>query len=66
MVSTNRLAYGIDIRDIDYVVHFDPPRAREAYFHRIGRTGRMGTTGTSVMLVGESDTNAAGEPVLEW
>ncbi|KNH05757.1 ATP-dependent RNA helicase [Perkinsela sp. CCAP 1560/4] len=53
LICTDHLAYGIDIRDIAYVIHFDPPASTEAYLHRMGRTGRMGTKGTSIMLIDE-------------
>ena len=51
LLCTDHLAHGIDIRDISYVVHFDAPKTQESYLHRIGRTGRMGTQGTSVLFI---------------
>ena len=32
---------------IKYVINFDYPNSSEDYIHRIGRTGRCNTTGTS-------------------
>jgi len=32
---------------IKYVINFDYPNSSEDYIHRIGRTGRSNTTGTS-------------------
>lgn len=32
---------------IKYVINFDYPNSSEDYIHRIGRTGRSDTTGTS-------------------
>jgi superfamily II DNA/RNA helicase len=44
-------ARGIDVDDIDVVVHFDPPEDHKAYLHRSGRTARAGKQGVVVTLV---------------
>ena len=36
---------GLDIKDVRYVINYDMPGCCEDYVHRIGRTGRAGTTG---------------------
>lgn len=36
-----------DVDGIKYVINFDYPQSSEDYIHRIGRTGRSNTTGTS-------------------
>ena len=51
MVATNIAARGLDVRHITHVVNFDVPNAPEEYVHRIGRTGRAGDNGDSVVLV---------------
>ena len=51
LVSTDVAARGIDVPDIEFVIHFDPPKDGDSYVHRSGRTGRAGRTGSSVMLV---------------
>ncbi len=51
LVSTEVAARGIDVPDIELVIHVDPPRDADAYVHRSGRTGRAGRPGRSVMLV---------------
>lgn len=51
LVSTDVAARGIDVPDIELVIHVDPPRDPDGYVHRSGRTGRAGRTGRSVMLV---------------
>ena len=51
LVSTDVAARGIDVPDIDLVIHVDPPGDADSYVHRSGRTGRAGRTGRSVMLV---------------
>jgi ATP-dependent RNA helicase DeaD len=50
-VATDVAARGIDIPDLDLVIHADLPRTREVLQHRSGRTGRAGRKGTSVILV---------------
>jgi len=51
LVSTDVAARGIDVPDIELVVHMDAPADADSYVHRSGRTGRAGRTGKSVMLV---------------
>ncbi|GFH51977.1 hypothetical protein CTEN210_08453 [Chaetoceros tenuissimus] len=50
LVATDVAARGIDIKDVDLVVQFSPPREVDTYVHRSGRTGRAGSKGTSVLL----------------
>lgn len=52
MVATDIAARGIDIDQLPFVVNFDLPNVPEDYVHRIGRTGRAGSTGQAVSLVG--------------
>ena len=42
LVSTDVAARGIDVPDIDLVIHLDPPGDADSYVHRSGRTGRAG------------------------
>jgi len=50
LVATDVAARGIDIKNVDVVVQFDPPRDVDSYVHRSGRTGRAGSNGVSVLL----------------
>ena len=50
LVATDVAARGIDIKDVDLVIQFAPPRESDTYVHRSGRTGRAGSKGTSVLL----------------
>jgi len=52
LVATDVAARGIDIKNVDLVIQFDPPRDVDSYVHRSGRTGRAQTTGVSVLLFG--------------
>lgn len=51
LVGTNVAARGLDIEDIDVVVHYDPPDDHKDYLHRSGRTARAGDGGLVVTLV---------------
>src|SRR6202007_2106753 len=50
-VATDVAARGIDIPDLELVVHAELPNAAEALQHRSARTGRAGRKGVSVLLV---------------
>jgi superfamily II DNA/RNA helicase len=51
LVATDVAARGIDIPDVSHVINYDAPEDREAYVHRVGRTGRAGRTGTGISFV---------------
>jgi ATP-dependent RNA helicase RhlE len=51
LVATDVAARGIDVADITHVINFDAPADRDAYVHRIGRTGRAGRTGAGISFV---------------
>jgi len=51
LVATDIAARGLDIDEIDVVIHFDPPEDHKAYLHRSGRTARAGEKGVAVSLV---------------
>ena len=51
LVATDVAARGLDIEDVDVVVHYDPPEDHKAYLHRSGRTARAGGSGVAVTLV---------------
>jgi ATP-dependent RNA helicase RhlE len=51
LVATDIAARGLDIEELPHVVNFDMPHVAEDYVHRIGRTGRAGSTGEAISLV---------------
>ncbi|MBI4310642.1 MAG: DEAD/DEAH box helicase [Chloroflexi bacterium] len=55
LVATNLAARGLDISGISHVINYDMPGNVEEYVHRIGRTARMGKTGTAITFVSEWD-----------
>ncbi|HYH14547.1 MAG TPA: DEAD/DEAH box helicase [Flavisolibacter sp.] len=48
LVATDIAARGIDVDDLTHVINFDLPNVPETYVHRIGRTGRAGTSGMAL------------------
>ena len=55
LVATDIAARGLDIELLPHVVNFDMPNVSEDYVHRIGRTGRAGSTGEAISLVSADD-----------
>ena len=51
LVATDVAARGIDISGLSHVVNYSLPFDTATYVHRIGRTGRAGTTGVAVTFV---------------
>ena len=51
LVATDVAARGIDVDDITHVINYDAPEDRDAYVHRVGRTGRAGRTGVGITFV---------------
>jgi len=52
LVATDVAARGLDIQGITHIINYDVPLDALVYFHRIGRTARMGNDGTAITLVG--------------
>jgi superfamily II DNA/RNA helicase len=50
LVATDVAARGLDIDDLEVVIHYDPAPDHKTYLHRSGRTARAGATGVAVTL----------------
>ena len=55
LLTTDLLARGIDIPQVNLVINYDLPPSKETYIHRIGRCGRFGKKGVSISLVKSED-----------
>jgi ATP-dependent RNA helicase DeaD len=51
LIATDVAARGLDIQGITHIINYDVPMEPQVYFHRIGRTARMGGEGTAITLV---------------
>lgn len=55
LVTTDLASRGLDLVNVSHVINFDMPKHTEEFVHRIGRTGRAGTKGDAISLVGPND-----------
>ena len=55
LVATDVAARGLDIEGISHIINYDVPLEALVYFHRIGRTARMGQEGTAITLVSHGE-----------
>ncbi|HEY0895453.1 MAG TPA: DEAD/DEAH box helicase [Sphingobacteriaceae bacterium] len=51
LITTDLASRGLDIPEIENVIHYQLPHTREAYVHRNGRTARMNAKGTSYLIL---------------
>jgi ATP-dependent RNA helicase RhlE len=51
LVATDIAARGLDIDQLPHVINYELPHVAEDYVHRIGRTGRAGSSGEAISLV---------------
>lgn len=56
MVATDLAARGLDIPEVENVVHYHLPVDVQAWTHRNGRTARQKASGTAFVLTSEADT----------
>ncbi|KAF7805003.1 DEAD-box ATP-dependent RNA helicase 3, chloroplastic [Senna tora] len=50
LVATDVAARGLDIPNVDLVIHYELPNDPETFVHRSGRTGRAGKLGTALLM----------------
>ncbi|WP_196894538.1 DEAD/DEAH box helicase [Aureivirga marina] len=50
LIATDIAARGIDIPELDYVIHYQLALQESTFTHRNGRTARMKASGTSVLI----------------
>ena len=58
LVATDVAARGIDIENLSHVFNYTFPESPEVYVHRTGRTGRAGSKGTAVSLIGPTEVGS--------
>ncbi|CDZ76938.1 Cold-shock DEAD box protein A [Legionella massiliensis] len=50
LVATDVAARGLDVERVTHVINYDVPHDCETYVHRIGRTGRAGRSGVTILF----------------
>jgi superfamily II DNA/RNA helicase len=67
LITTDLASRGLDIPEIEYVIHYQLPHTKEAFVHRNGRTARMNAAGTAYLILAEGEklTFMDFEPTIE-
>lgn len=55
LVGTDLAARGLDIPEVDNIVHYHLPQGEDEYIHRVGRTGRWQAKGRAFFLLGPEE-----------
>jgi ATP-independent RNA helicase DbpA len=55
LITTDLASRGLDIPEIELVIHYQLPVTEDSFIHRNGRTARMNAKGTSYLLLSETD-----------
>ncbi|KAG2447782.1 hypothetical protein HYH02_007239 [Chlamydomonas schloesseri] len=61
LLCTDLAARGLDIPDVHWIVQLDPPQDPAAFVHRVGRTARMGRSGSALVYLAKAE-----EPYVEF
>ncbi len=51
LVTTDLASRGLDIANIRYIIHYHLPGSEDIFTHRNGRTARMDTSGTAILIL---------------
>jgi len=68
LVSTDLAARGLDIPEVEHIIHYHLPINEEAFTHRNGRTARWDAKGTSYLILNETESlpEYLGEDIPEY
>ncbi|XP_053983890.1 ATP-dependent RNA helicase DDX24 [Hylaeus volcanicus] len=55
LIATDVAARGLDIPNVEHVIHYQVPRTSESYVHRSGRTARAQKEGITVLMMEPSE-----------
>lgn len=51
LLATDVAARGLDIPGVEWILQYDPPQDPDSFVHRVGRTARMGSSGSSLAFL---------------
>lgn len=54
LIVTDLASRGLDVPEVNYVIHYDYPSNHKIFVHRSGRTARKGAKGHTIALVTHS------------
>ncbi len=57
LICTDVAARGLDFPAVDWVIQMDVPESVDSYIHRVGRTARLGGSGSALMFVMPSESS---------
>ena len=66
LIATDIAARGIDVSDLTHVINYSLPEDPAIYLHRVGRTARIGKTGTAISLMSGRELNCRGILERTW
>lgn len=55
LVATDLASRGLDIPDIQNIIHYHLPESQEGYIHRVGRTARWDATGRTFFILNSEE-----------
>ncbi|XP_010688871.2 DEAD-box ATP-dependent RNA helicase 53, mitochondrial [Beta vulgaris subsp. vulgaris] len=58
LVATDVAARGLDVPNVDLILHYELPSTSESFVHRSGRTGRAGKKGTAIVIYTTDESRA--------
>ncbi|KAK4776321.1 hypothetical protein SAY86_005009 [Trapa natans] len=58
LVATDVAARGLDIPNVDLIIHYELPNSSEIFVHRSGRTGRAGKKGSAILIYTQDQRRA--------
>ncbi|KAH9303809.1 hypothetical protein KI387_008213, partial [Taxus chinensis] len=58
LIATDVAARGLDVPNVDLIIHYELPTSSEIFVHRSGRTGRAGKKGTAILIYTDHQSRA--------
>lgn len=55
LITTDLAARGLDIPEVEFIIHYQLPYTEDAFLHRNGRTARMNAKGTVYLILADEE-----------